>query len=156
MTAVRQILNLLVNRAKASKVLVDVHYNYVRQHAFAPEHRWLSQGVALPRGERDASRNKLIDERNHEPIVGVVLVINLLAELITAAGNLLKRASTDVQHVHRSVSQDDEQVAEAGHDPERKFPWKQPRPILKALAPVDAGVIKRVILQVQDRIPFVA
>src|SRR5215813_7004122 len=62
-----------------------------------------------------------------------------------ACGDLLERASSDVEHVDRPVLQLDEEIAEPVHDQHHRVARDEPRPAVQKRWPVQPGVVDGVL-----------
>src|SRR5665213_2259055 len=104
--------------------------------------------VTLAWPKHATRRNQLVNDGNHQPLVGDFWLINLRAGIVATVGDSAQLARTDLQHVNRTVWQRDEQISGAGEKPNRKLWRKKPVPLLQEQRPIQACLVNQVVVNV--------
>jgi hypothetical protein len=91
-----------------------------------------------------------VDDRNHQPVVSIICLINLGAKLITTANQMLQGAAAYFEHFDRTIRHGDEQVSSTSEKPYSELIGQKPMPFLQQLAPIEAGMIDQVVVNVHQ------
>lgn len=95
-----QILGLTIYVRMERVVLREADERDVLNAVFSSENRGNLEAVALRTRRFQSSSNAGIYERNHQPIIRVVILIHLVSEIFAILGDLRNGVGPDVKHVN--------------------------------------------------------
>ena len=82
---------------------MPLHDIELPHRVFTSERRMNDETVTAPRFKHLPRFHQAINERNHQLIVRIILIINPAAKLVTALRELFKRAVADIQQVNSTI-----------------------------------------------------
>ena len=136
---------LLVARAIVAEVLQNRHDHRVLDGILPAQDRRRHEAIALPRFQDPPRCHELIDERDHQPVGGIVVLVDDTGKFVSGFRQLGERAATNVEHVDTAIGQDQgQQVAVAVHQPYGEFRGKEPLPAREQACPVVPAVVDQV------------
>src|SRR6266498_744791 len=137
-----------MKRTPRSEMLAYRQQYSVLGFVAAAKNREHPVAVTLTRTESAARRNQLVNDGNHEPLVGNSRLVNLRASVLATVCDSSQLARADLQHVDRTVRQCDEQISGAGEQPNRKLRRKKPTPLLQERRPIQARPVNQIVVNV--------